>query len=139
MPQLILPRACIKSNAQLDGKISRSTLCLVSPCSRLYSSAVTNPPDSIKRQGMAANQGMQITENGLHNHKIDNQRALVVVQSLSRVQLFATPCCSPPGSSVDGISQARILEWVAISFCRGSYPLRDRTHIFCIGRQVLQH
>ena len=28
--------------------------------------------------------------------------------------------CRPPGSSVHGISQARILEWVAISFCRGS-------------------
>ena len=28
--------------------------------------------------------------------------------------------CSPPGSSVHGISQARILEWVAISFSRGS-------------------
>ena len=30
--------------------------------------------------------------------------------------------CSPPGSSVHGISQARILEWVAISFSRGSFP-----------------
>ena len=29
--------------------------------------------------------------------------------------------CSPPGSSVHGISQARILEWVAISFPRGSF------------------
>ena len=36
----------------------------------------------------------------------------VVVKLLSRVQLF----CSPPGSSVLGISQARIVEWVAISF-----------------------
>ena len=35
--------------------------------------------------------------------------------------------CSPPGSSVLGISQARILEWVAISSCRGSSQLRDRT------------
>ena len=30
--------------------------------------------------------------------------------------------CSPPGSSVHGIFQARILEWVAISFSRGSSP-----------------
>ena len=36
----------------------------------------------------------------------------VVVKLLSRVQLF----CSPPGSSVLGISQAGIVEWVAISF-----------------------
>ena len=42
--------------------------------------------------------------------------------------LVAKPCplfcdsmdCSPPGSSVHGISQVRILEWVAISFSRGS-------------------
>ena len=32
--------------------------------------------------------------------------------------------CSPPGSSVHGILQARILEWVAISFSRGSSPPR---------------
>ena len=32
---------------------------------------------------------------------------------------------SPPGSSVYGISQARILEWVAMSFYRGSFQLRD--------------
>ena len=38
------------------------------------------------------------------------------VQSLSRVQLFA----NPPGSSVHGILQARLLEWVAISFSNGS-------------------
>ena len=34
--------------------------------------------------------------------------------------------CSPPGSSTNGILQAKILEWVAISFSRGSSPLRDR-------------
>ena len=35
--------------------------------------------------------------------------------------------CSPPGSSVHGILQARILEWVAISFSRGSSQPRDKT------------
>ena len=35
--------------------------------------------------------------------------------------------CSPPGSSVHGILQARVLEWVAISFSRGSSQPRDRT------------
>ena len=40
---------------------------------------------------------------------------------LSCVPLFATPTdCSPPGSSLHGILQARILEWVAVSFSRGS-------------------
>ena len=36
---------------------------------------------------------------------------------------------SPPGSSVRGVSQARILEWVAISYSRGSSQPRDQTHI----------
>ena len=39
--------------------------------------------------------------------------------------------CSLPGSSVHGILQARILEWVAIPSSRGSFPPRDRTHISC--------
>ena len=37
--------------------------------------------------------------------------------------------CSPPGSSVHESSQARILEWVAISFSRGSCQPRDRTRV----------
>ena len=41
--------------------------------------------------------------------------------------------CSPPGSSVHGISQARILEWVTISSCRGSSWPRDRISIFCVS------
>ena len=45
--------------------------------------------------------------------------------------------CSLPGSSVQGIFQAIILEWAAISSSRGSSQPRDRTWIFCIGRQVL--
>ena len=45
----------------------------------------------------------------------------VVVQLLSCVQLISDPMdSSQPGSSVHRISQARILEWVAISFSRGS-------------------
>ena len=44
---------------------------------------------------------------------------------------------SPPGSSVHGILQARILEWVAISSSKGSSQPRDQTHVscgFCIAR-----
>ena len=72
---------------------------------------------------------------------------------LSRVRLFATPWtaayqaplslgfmsnslnpmdCSLPGSSVHGILQAKILEWLAISFSRGSSRPRDRTQVSCI-------
>ena len=48
--------------------------------------------------------------------------------------------CSPPGSSVHGILQARIPKWVAISSPRGSFPSMDQTRISFvsfIGRQVL--
>ena len=48
--------------------------------------------------------------------------------------------CSPPGSSVHGISQARIQDWLAISYSRGSSQPKDGTHvscISCIGRWVL--
>ena len=44
---------------------------------------------------------------------------------------------SPPGSSIHGLSQARLLEWVAISFSRGSSGLRDRTCVSCIGKWIL--
>ena len=41
--------------------------------------------------------------------------------------------CGPPDSSVHRIFQARIMEWVAILFCRGSSQSRDQTHISCIA------
>ena len=50
--------------------------------------------------------------------------------------------CSPPDSSVHGIFQARILEWVAISSSRGSSQSKDRTHISCVSytvRWILYH
>ena len=40
--------------------------------------------------------------------------------------------CSPPGSSIHGILQARILEWVAFSFSRGPSQPRNRTQVSCI-------
>ena len=39
---------------------------------------------------------------------------------------------SPPGISVRGILQARIMEWVAIPSSRGSSQLRDGTHVLCL-------
>ena len=48
---------------------------------------------------------------------------------LSHVRLFVTPWTTQ--------SRARILEWVAISFSRGSYQRRDQTHISCIAGRSL--
>jgi len=45
--------------------------------------------------------------------------------------------CSPPGSSVHGILQARILEWVAIPFSRGSFWPKDQICISCIAGRFL--
>ena len=45
--------------------------------------------------------------------------------------------CSPPGSTVHGILQARLPEWVVISSSRASSQPRDQTHISCIGRWIL--
>ena len=58
---------------------------------------------------------------------------------VSPVVLIAQSCptlcdhmdCSPPGSSVHGILQARILERVAIPFSRGSYGSRNQTRVSC--------
>ena len=82
-------------------------------------------------------------------HEIMGPNAMVLVfwmwhpQSLNLVWLFVTPLDnSPPGSSVHGIFQTRILEWDAISsFKESSWPMYW-PHIFsvsCIGRQILYH
>ena len=59
----------------------------------------------------------------------------------SASQLCPTLCnpidCSPPGSSVHGIFQARVLEWAAIPFSRGSSLPRDQTRVSRIHRRVL--
>ena len=55
-------------------------------------------------------------------------------------QTLCTPMdCSRTRSSVHGISQARILEWVAISFSMGSSPPSDGTCVSWIGRRILYH
>ena len=59
---------------------------------------------------------------------------LILKESESEVtQLCPTLCdpmdCSLPGSSLHGILQARVLEWVATSFSRGSSQLRDQTQV----------
>ena len=65
-----------------------------------------------------------------------------VLSHFSHVRLCDPMDCILPGSSVHGILQARILEWVAISSSRGSSGLRDQTRVSCVscnGTQVLYH
>ena len=73
-----------------------------------------------------------------------DSRHVLCAKSLQLCLILCDPMdCSPPGSSDHGILQARILEWVAISFSRVSSWPRDWTHISyissCTARQVLNH
>ena len=52
------------------------------------------------------------------------------------LSLFTFTDCSPLGSFVPGILQARLLEWTVVSSSRGSSQPRDRTHISCIAGRV---
>ena len=68
-----------------------------------------------------------------------SQPLCVCVCVLSHSDSLRPVDCSPPGSSVHGIFQVRMLEWVAIFFSRGSSQPRERTFISCVGRQILYH
>ena len=76
-----------------------------------------------------------------------NLRPCSGIQETSCCRLVTKLCltlCKPmdcclPGSSVHGISQARILEWVAISFSRGSSWPRNWTCVSLTGRQIFYH
>ena len=63
-------------------------------------------------------------------------RCLSLCVYAKSLQLCLTLCdpmdCSPPGSSVHGILQARILEWVAMSSSRESSRPRDQSHDYCL-------
>ena len=58
---------------------------------------------------------------------------IMCVSAQSCLTLCDPKDCGPPGSSVHGILQARVLEWVAISFSRGSSQPRDQTRVSCIA------
>ena len=70
-------------------------------------------------------------------------RMCVPAKSLQSCPTLCNPMdSSPPCSSVHGILQARILEWVSMPFTRGSFPPRAGTQVSCascIVRQVLYH
>ena len=64
----------------------------------------------------------------------------VCAESLQSCLILCDPMnYSPPGSSIHGVLEARILEWAAIPSSRGSSQPRDRTwvsYVSCIGRQL---
>ena len=62
---------------------------------------------------------------------------LKVLVTQSRPNLCEPMDCCPPGSSVHGILQARILEWVAVAFSRGSFPPspHHRQILYCLSHR----
>ena len=85
---------------------------------------------------MILQKGIKISEWGKDNfNKCIEKKGWVCAQSLSCVCLFVTVDCS----LCSWISQARILEWFAISSSRDSSWPRDGTCVSCIGRQIFYH
>ena len=68
----------------------------------------------------------------------DCESALHTKSLQSRPTLCSSMDCSPRGSSVHGVLQARILEWIAMPSSRGSSQPRDH-YVSCIGKRVLYH
>ena len=92
------------------------------------------------------------TQNKVHFHFFILQAFETVDKRLREwnISLFFSPSvvsdsfvipmdCSPPGSFVHGMSQTRIMEWVAISFFRGSSQLRGWTYISCLAGGFYYH
>ena len=83
----------------------------------------------------------QLPENKFYIHECNLEKKSDLLRHEVKwsevAQSYPTLCdpmdCSLPGFSVHGILQARILEWVTISFSRGSSQPRDRTQVSCIG------
>ena len=69
----------------------------------------------------------------LYQTRVLQNVLLGVLVTQSRPTLCNPMNCSQPGSSVHGISQVRILEWIAISFSRGSSQPWDQTWVSCIA------
>ena len=94
--------------------------------------------------------GIQFSDQGLNLGPLHWQHRVLPTGSESENGSVSPQSCwtlydpmdhnGPPGSSMHGILQARILEWVVISSSRGASQPRDRTcvsYISCIGRRVL--
>ena len=127
----------------------------------------TEEPGGLQSMGWQKSQTQLSSNNNKHQHVIVNleqkkttnkfsQKSITITLlissfptslSLDLLVKVAQSCLtlcdptdhSPLDSFVHGISQARTLEWVAISFSRRSSRSRDQTRVSCIGRQILDH
>ena len=90
-----------------------------------------------KKTQMATYCKTPLCDLGRIDKSIETEHRLVVAVYVLVTQSCPTLCnpmdCSPPGSSVHGILQARILEWVAVPFSRGSLQPRNWTQVSLIA------
>ena len=114
---------CNPARATLSGRAVKTSLhgnCLLRRCCRLNL--------YVEVLSLSTLQNVNIL-----GDKVFKEVCAWVLSCFTHVQLFVTPDWSPPGSAVHGILWARILEWVAIPFSRGSSQPRDQTHVSCIA------
>ena len=104
-----------------------SLMCLQSMLMRRHRQTHEDPPWGCKFCHLG---------NTMQIHKLYCGSCLVTQSCLT---LCDPMDCSPSGFSVHGILQARIREWVAISFSRGCSWPRDWTPVSCTGRQILYY
>ena len=89
----------------------------------------------------------EVHKQNIEEKRVDNEiqcepkdELKIKCQLLSHAQLFCDSMgCSPPGCSVYGIFQARILEWDTISSSRGYSLPRDLTWVSCIAGRLSNH
>ena len=120
---------CLQSRAQSQGKSLWSTRAFLGLSEPFWNADYITCPECLR-----VFKQRQIIYTGVCVY--------AYVCSVTHLSLCDPIDCSPPGSSVHGILQARILEGVAISSSRGSSWPRDQNCISCvscIGRQTLYH
>ena len=76
---------------------------------------------------------IKIARRNINNLRYVDDTILVAEKVKVKVAQSCLALCNPMGYAVHWILQARILEWVAFPFFRGSSQPRDRTQVSCIA------
>ena len=105
------------------------------PPAQIYSLTTAAPPNLLGEKDESESEIAQGKQRLLSSSFIN---PILTIRKESEVaQLCPTLCdpmdCSLPGSSIHGILQVRVLEWIAVSFSRRSSQPRDRTWVSCIA------
>ena len=138
-PREILPSTSSQSTEETDNLKSKQTKHILADCPgevEKLQGALMETDGGRVRMGLSQEEASRMP-------RVWSMKSWLLLFTPKWVMLCSTLCdpidCSLPGSSVHWISQARILEWLAISFSWASSPPRDWTCISCPGKQILYH